>query len=277
MVGAAAWETWQDDAGAATPERQVSQVVDSGDSPAPDGSVEQVASEVLPSVVKIDVSGADGAGSGSGIILSSDGQILTNNHVVEVAAEGGALTVSFNDGTHAEATVLGTDPLTDTAVIQAEDVSGLDPGEHRPVRQPRRRPEVVADRLAVRARRHRHQRHRQRAAPSRERRVGRPGNATVYPAIQTDAAINPGNSGGPLVDLDGSVVGINSSIQSTGSSERLSRPARSASASPSRSTRSCRSSSSMANGETPTHARMACQRPDGRRDRRAGLGRCRDP
>src|SRR5687768_4397602 len=52
--GAAAWETWRDDTGAATPDRQVSQVVDAGDSPAPDGSVEQVASEVLPSVVKID-------------------------------------------------------------------------------------------------------------------------------------------------------------------------------------------------------------------------------
>ena len=54
---------------------------------------------MLPSVVKIDVSGAQGAGSGSGIILTSDGQILTNNHVVEVAGDGGTLSVSFNDGT----------------------------------------------------------------------------------------------------------------------------------------------------------------------------------
>ena len=122
VVGAAAWETWQDDAGAATPERQVSQVVDSGDSPAPDGSVEQVAAEVLPSVVKIDVSGPDGAGSGSGIILSSDGQILTNNHVVEVAAEGGALAVTFNDGTSAEATRRRHRPAHRPAVIQAKDV-----------------------------------------------------------------------------------------------------------------------------------------------------------
>ena len=58
---------------------------------------------MLPSVVKIDVSGTQGAGSGSGIILSSDGQILTNNHVVELAGDGGTLRVTFNDGSHADA------------------------------------------------------------------------------------------------------------------------------------------------------------------------------
>src|SRR6478735_8051788 len=90
-----------------------------------DGSVEQVAAKVLPSVVKIAVTGADGAGSGSGIILSADGEILTNNHVVEVAGDSGTLTVFFNDGSSAPAKVLGTDPLTDTAVIQADGVSDL--------------------------------------------------------------------------------------------------------------------------------------------------------
>ena len=100
--------------------------------PVLDGSVEAVADKVLPSVVQINVNGPQGSGSGSGIILTEDGQILTNNHVVEVAAGGGTLSVSFNDGTTAEATVLGTDSLTDTAVIQAQDVSGLTPARSAP-------------------------------------------------------------------------------------------------------------------------------------------------
>ncbi len=85
--------------------------------------VEKVAAAVLPSVVKISERTAQGGGSGSGVILSSDGQILTNNHVV--ADSIGDLTVSFNDGTTAPATVVGTDPVTDLAVIQARGVSGL--------------------------------------------------------------------------------------------------------------------------------------------------------
>ncbi len=69
------------------------------DTPAPDGSPEAVAASVLPSVVKINVAGASGGrGSGSGVILSEDGEILTNNHVVEAAEDGGRLTVNFDDG-----------------------------------------------------------------------------------------------------------------------------------------------------------------------------------
>ena len=90
-------------------------------------SVEAVAKSVLPSVVKINVKGAQGEGSGSGIIISSDGQILTNNHVVEVAGQGGEISVNFNDGSAKKATVVGTDPLTDLAVIKAEGASGLQP------------------------------------------------------------------------------------------------------------------------------------------------------
>src|SRR3954454_13333918 len=128
--GAAAWSALDDNGssnGGTPGARTTSQVVDTPSSSAPAGSVEQVAAKVLPSVVKIDVSGAQGAGSGSGIILSSDGQILTNNHVVELAGDGGTLRVTFNDGSHADATILGTDPLTDTALIQAANVSGLAP------------------------------------------------------------------------------------------------------------------------------------------------------
>ncbi len=184
-----------------------------------DGSVEAVAEKVLPSVVQINVSGPQGRGSGSGIVLTEDGQILTNNHVVEVAAAGGSLTVSFDDGTEADAEVLGTDALTDTAVIQAQDVSGLTPATIGSsdelnigqgvvaVGSPFGLESTVTSGIV--------------SALNRPVNVGNDGqgNATTYPAIQTDAAINPGNSGGPLVDLNGNVVGINSSIRtaSTGS------------------------------------------------------------
>ncbi|KQW48795.1 trypsin [Nocardioides sp. Root1257] len=219
--GAAAWNAFDDsdsgsnDAGSA----QTSQVVDTPSSPAADGSVEQVAAKVLPSVVKIDVSGSQGAGSGSGIILSSDGEILTNNHVAAIAGDGGSMTVFFNDGTSAKASVVGTDPLTDTAVIKAEDVSGLTPatiGKSADLKvgegvvaigSPFGLDSTVTSGIV--------------SALNRPVDVGSDGdgNSTTYPAIQTDAAINPGNSGGALVDMNGNVVGINSSIRTASSSE----------------------------------------------------------
>ncbi len=217
--GAAAWNEWgADGTSPSTSDRSVSQVVDTPDQPAAEGSVEQVAQEVLPSVVKIDVAGSQEAGSGSGIILSSDGQILTNNHVVEIAGDSGTITVSFNDGSSAPAKVLGTDPLTDTAVIQAEGVNGLTPatigksadlavGEGVvAIGSPFGLESTVTSGIV--------------SALDRPVDVGSDtqGNSTTYPAIQTDAAINPGNSGGPLVDMNGDVVGINSSIRTSSSS-----------------------------------------------------------
>ncbi|GAA2128179.1 trypsin-like peptidase domain-containing protein [Nocardioides bigeumensis] len=180
---------------------------------AADGSVESVAAEVLPSVVQIEVSSEQGAGTGSGIILSEDGRILTNNHVVEGAGPGGQIRVSFNDGTTALAEVVGTDPLTDTAVIQAQDVSGLTPAtigdssglqvgqDVVAIGSPYGLDATVTSGIV--------------SALNRPVNVGSDdqGNSTTYPAIQTDAAINPGNSGGPLVDMNGDVVGINSSIR----------------------------------------------------------------
>jgi putative serine protease PepD len=218
--GAAAYTAWHDDdpsgstSTSSTP--TAARVVDTPDSPATDGSVESVAAKVLPSVVKIDVSGSQGAGSGSGIILTSDGQILTNNHVVELAADGGTLRVTLNDGSQAEAKVLGTDPLTDTALIQAQDVSGLTPATIGKsgdlavgqgvvaIGSPLGLESTVTSGIV--------------SALNRPVDVGNDGqgNSTVYPAIQTDAAINPGNSGGALVDLSGNVVGINAAIATAG-------------------------------------------------------------
>ncbi|WP_344774604.1 S1C family serine protease [Nocardioides panacisoli] len=191
-------------------------------STAPTGSVEKVAAAVLPSVVELDVSGGNQAGSGSGVILTDDGLILTNNHVVtldsSVPADQSTVTVSFNDGTHTTGKVVGTDPLTDTALVQAQDVSGLKPitigksqslavGEQVvAIGSPYGLDSTVTSGIV--------------SALNRPVDVGRDSqnNVTAYPAIQTDAAINPGNSGGALVDMDGHLVGINASIQTAGSS-----------------------------------------------------------
>ncbi|MCW2737289.1 trypsin-like peptidase domain-containing protein [Nocardioides sp.] len=258
--GAAFWDVTHDEPSSAAPADQVSTstVASQTQAPAADGSVESVAQKVLPSVVKIDVTGQEGSASGSGIILTSDGTILTNNHVVEMAENGGTLQVSFDDGTSADAEILGTDPLTDTAVIKAADVSGLTAatigksanlgvGEGVvAVGSPFGLDATVTSGIV--------------SALNRPVNVGSDdqGNSTTYPAIQTDAAINPGNSGGPLVDMTGAVVGINSSIR-TASSQT-----------------SGQSGSiglgfaipidevmpivdQMAAGETPTHARLGLQ------------------
>ena len=221
--GAAAWDEWGTPEPAAsrtaTTTSQVSDTsVDPAPPPAADGSVQAAAEGVLPSVVRINVVGEQESGSGSGIVLTDDGQILTNHHVVEPVEDGGSITVDFADGSHARAEIVGSDPLTDTAVIQAEDVSGLTPAtigssEGLAVGQqvvaigsPFGLDATVTSGIV--------------SALDRPVDVGTDadGNATVYPAVQTDAAINPGNSGGPLVDLAGRVVGINSSIRTTGSS-----------------------------------------------------------
>lgn len=191
----------------------------STDSPAPDGSVEQVAAAVLPSVVSIRMSTPRGGGEGTGIVLSSDGLILTNNHVVADAASGGTLTVAFTDGSTASASIVGRDPVTDLAVIRADGVSGLteatlgssadlDPGEQVvAIGSPLGLEGTVTSGIV--------------SALNRPVRTGDASGAetasTVIDAIQTDAAINPGNSGGPLVNLRGEVVGINSAIASLGS------------------------------------------------------------
>ena len=255
--GAAAWSALDDgnDSSAGSPDTgSTSQVVDTPNSPAPDGSVEQVAAKVLPSVVKIDVSGSQGAGSGSGIILSSDGEILTNNHVAEIAGDGGSMSVSFNDGTTAKATIVGTDPLTDTAVIKAEGVSGLTPatigksGDLRvgesvvAIGSPFGLDSTVTSGIV--------------SALNRPVDVGSDGqgNSTTYPAIQTDAAINPGNSGGALVDLAGNVVGINASIRTATSTEGEAGSIGLGFAIPMDEVMPI--VDEMVKGETPTHARL---------------------
>ncbi|MDR7251728.1 putative serine protease PepD [Nocardioides sp. BE266] len=258
--GAAFWDaTHEEPTSTASSQSPTASTVSQTQTPAADGSVESVAQKVLPSVVKIDVSGAQESGSGSGIILTADGTILTNNHVVELAADGGSLKVSFNDGTSADAEILGTDPLTDTAVIKAQGVSDLTPatigksanlgvGEGVvAVGSPFGLDATVTSGIV--------------SALNRPVNVGTDdqGNSTTYPAIQTDAAINPGNSGGPLADMTGAVIGINSSIRTAASSSGYGSSGQSGSiglgfAIPIDEVMPI--VDQMAKGETPTHARL---------------------
>ncbi|WP_224766160.1 S1C family serine protease [Nocardioides campestrisoli] len=264
LGGAAIHEEWiaDDSSSSSSASSEVAPPVIDKDTPqAGRGSVEGVADQVLPSVVRIDVSGANGAGSGSGIVLTEDGQILTNEHVISGVSSGGTISVAFDDGTRAEAEVLGADPLTDTAVIQAKDVSGLTPATIGNSADLRVGQQVVAigSPFGLDA----------TVTSGIVSALGRPvnvssdgqGNSTTYPAIQTDAAINPGNSGGPLVDLSGRVVGINSSIRTAtsnvsgqGGSIGLGFAIPIDEIMP--------VVEQMADGETPTHARMGVQVSD---------------
>ncbi|MBO0680421.1 trypsin-like peptidase domain-containing protein [Mycolicibacterium sp. S2-37] len=190
----------------------------------PAGSVEQVAAKVVPSVVKLETNLGRASEEGSGIVLTSDGLILTNNHVVAAAgrtpnAPAGPpaeTKVTFFDGRTAEFTVVGTDPSSDIAVVRAEDVTGLTPitlGSSADLR-------VGQDVVAI-------------GSPlglegtvttgiisALNRPVAAGGDTknqnTVLDAIQTDAAINPGNSGGALVNMNGELVGVNSAIATMG-------------------------------------------------------------
>ncbi len=216
LGGAALWDAGQDEQDASSDTVLNSTVADTVAVDAAEGSVQAVAEKVLPSVVQIEVVGAQGSGSGSGVVLSSDGQILTNEHVVSLLEGGGQMSVSFSDGTRATATVVGTDPLTDLAVIRADGVSDLTPAslgksgnlavgqDVVAIGSPYGLDATVTSGIV--------------SALNRPVEVAQDeaGNATAYAAIQTDAAINPGNSGGPLVDMAGNVVGINASIRTTG-------------------------------------------------------------
>jgi len=172
-------------------------------------SVAGVATAVLPSVVALRVSGGTGQGTGSGFVIDARGYLLTNNHVVAAAAQGGTISVVFQDGSQTRATIVGRDPSYDLAVLKA------DVGDRRALVLGDSDKTVVGDPvIAI-------------GAPlglqgtvttgivsakNRPVTAGDQGQPAFINAIQTDAAINPGNSGGPLVDASGTVIGINSAI-----------------------------------------------------------------
>ncbi|HKA69105.1 MAG TPA: trypsin-like peptidase domain-containing protein [Actinomycetes bacterium] len=180
-------------------------------------SVSEVAAAVLPSVVSIEVSANGQGGEGSGVIISADGKILTNNHVVAAAANGGQLQVTFNDGSTAPAQILGRDPKSDIAVIKV-DRTGLTPAKFGDpadlvvgeqvvaIGSPLGLQGTVTTGIVSALNRP--------VTIGTENGLGQPEGSTVIDAIQTDAAINPGNSGGALVNMDGAVIGINTAIAS---------------------------------------------------------------
>jgi S1-C subfamily serine protease len=208
--------------------REVAPTTSGGDVTAPvievegdgvNGVVPTVARAVTPSVVRIDI--LDGSGNeiglGSGVVYTSDGYILTNNHVVEQAS---TLRVKLSSGESLGADLVGTDPLNDLAVVKV-DRTGL------PAINLRTDEEPVVGEMAIAI-----------GSPfgldasvtagvvsavGRDITVPGPNGQArqVIPAvIQTDAAINPGNSGGALVDAEGRLIGINTAILSaTGGSQ----------------------------------------------------------
>lgn len=184
---------------------------------APDGSVEKVAAAVLPAVVSIEVIGTRAAAEGSGSIVSSDGYVLTNHHVVETAAsEQANITVTLNDGSRHPATFVASDVNTDIGVIKIEGVENLPVLEFGDSNQLKVGQEVVAvgSPLGLSAT----VTSGIVSALNRPVRAGQGGGeSSLMDGIQTDAAINPGNSGGPLVDMQGRLVGMNSVIASLSS------------------------------------------------------------
>jgi len=171
-------------------------------------SLADVAAMVQDSVVTINVRMRGQEGGGSGVVISDDGLVLTNNHVVSGARD---IEVVFSDGEQADATVVATDPDNDLAVIEVMGASGLEAatlGDSDNLRvgetvlavgSPLGLDGTVTAGIISAV-------HRSYSAGEGAQRV------TIHDAIQTDAPINPGNSGGPLVNMAGEVIGINSGI-----------------------------------------------------------------
>jgi len=193
------------------------------------GSWTAIAAAVEPSVVTV----ATSDGEGSGVVLDTAGHVLTNNHVV-AGAGNGSITVTLSDGRAYPATVVGTDPSTDLAVLVLKTVpSGLKPatfGDSAAVKvgdqvmaigNPLGLSSTVTTGIVSAV---------DRPVSTASSEGGGQGGLggglgggtaaapVVTNAIQTDAAINPGNSGGALIDAQGRVIGITSSIASLGSS-----------------------------------------------------------
>ncbi|MCC3653161.1 trypsin-like peptidase domain-containing protein [Streptomyces sp. S07_1.15] len=200
-----------------------------------DGTVASVAEAVRPSVVEIRATSPSGESTGSGVVTTSDGEILTNNHVISGAS---SVEVVFSDGKTASAEVVGTEPDLDMALLKAQDVSGLQAARLGDSDGVKVGDQVVAigspegltgtvtsgivsalDRdVTVR----RDDGEQQRPYGGGERwpfefgggeyngEVG--SDTTTYKALQTDASLNPGNSGGALIDMNGRIIGINSAM-----------------------------------------------------------------
>lgn len=194
-----------------------------------------VVNAAMPSVVTLEVANQNGAGSGSGVIISEEGYVITNAHVVSLGSQEPLIRVTMADGRLLPATVVGRDVLSDIAVVRIEgegpfvpmalgDSDALNVGDEAiAIGAPLRLAGTVTSGIV--------------SAVNRSITVGAsevpgeedgqfdfdipggfgaPGQTISIPVIQTDASINPGNSGGALLDRDGRLIGINVAIASTG-------------------------------------------------------------
>ncbi len=168
--------------------------------------VQGLLTKVRPSVVSIQTGTTEGEAAGSGIILSEDGLVLTNAHVV---ADATSVEVHLSDGSSHAADIVGSFPNNDVALVKARGVSGLTPAELGESEKLLVGDDVVAIGNALNL----------GAQPTvtkgivsaLDRTISAPGVSLEH-LIQTDAAINPGNSGGPLINSTGQVVGINTAL-----------------------------------------------------------------
>jgi putative serine protease PepD len=189
-------------------------------------SIANVVSAVDQEVVSITVRGQQSADEGSGVVVRSDGLILTNNHVIAAAAGGGTFQVTFTNGKTVNATVVTADPQEDLALVQAQGVSGLKAATFGDSDNLQIGDTVIAigNELGlsnsvtagiVSAL------HRQVSVAGDSsgsgRSISQSSGTTYNDAIQTDASTNQGDSGGALFNMAGQVVGINSAIATASS------------------------------------------------------------
>ena len=187
-------------------------------------SVEQVAAKVLPSVVTLETKAGVESEMGSGVVLTSDGLIMTNNHVVASIhagpPESTSSVVTFSDGRSAMFNVVATDPTSDIAVVRAQGITGLIPVSVGNSAGLRVGEPVAAEGSPLGLQ--------NTVSTGVISALNRPvltvANAdnqlAAFDAIQTDAALNPGSSGGALVDMNGELIGMNSAIAALAGADR---------------------------------------------------------
>lgn len=208
------------------------------------GTVSGVAGAVGPSTVEISAESSAGSSTGSGVVITDDGEIITNNHVISGAS---SVEVRTSDGETYTADVVGTESSKDLALIKLRDASGLTAATLGDSDGVQVGDEVVAigspegltgtvtsgivsalDRdVTVSTDESQGQRQQQE-----QRGGGWPfefggqqfngdtgGSTTTYKALQTDASLNPGNSGGALIDMNGNIIGINSAMYASSGSD----------------------------------------------------------
>jgi S1-C subfamily serine protease len=181
-------------------------------------NIPKLVQKVLPSIVSIKVVGSGSEDQGTGMIISKRGLVVTNNHVIAAAVDGGTITVTRSGTTKSEAaTLVGTNPVDDVALIRINNASDLTPVTFGNSNKLEVGDSLVAigNALGLAA-----------GTPTVTSGIvsalGRTVTAgtdtateTLTNMIQTDAAINPGNSGGPLLDSSGNVIGMNTAVAGT--------------------------------------------------------------